>query len=81
MDDQEQAAIDALRARGLESEARAVEALRARHNDTMNSLDAIRQLGRSEESIRVITILKAMQDACDSHNYYKHAALILFGET
>ena len=40
MDDKEQAAIDALRAAGLEAEACAVEALRARHTTMMDAYHA-----------------------------------------
>jgi hypothetical protein len=40
MDDKEQAAIDALRATGLEAEARAVEQLRANHKATMDAFHA-----------------------------------------
>ena len=40
MDDQEQSAIDALRAAGLETEACAVEKLRGRHATTMDAFHA-----------------------------------------
>lgn len=40
MDDKEQAAIDALRAAGLDAEADAVQALRARHSTTMDAYHA-----------------------------------------
>lgn len=40
MDDKEQAAIDALRAAGLEAEACAVEDLRSRHTTTMDAYHA-----------------------------------------
>lgn len=60
MDDKEQAAIDALLAAGLETEAAAVRELRRRHKETMDSMHAAQRdsykNGRDHERERCANI-------------------------
>ncbi len=62
MDDKEQAAIDALRAAGLEAEACAVENLRARHTTTMDAFHAAQRAsykaGQAAERERCVQIVR-----------------------
>lgn len=73
MDDKEQAAIDALRAAGLEAEALAVEQLRERQKDTMDAYHAAQrdsykngQAAESERRVRAERLLARCRSAMSS---------------
>ena len=67
MNDKEQAAIDALRAAGLEAEAIAVERLRATHRATMDAYHAGQRhsykSGQAEERERCASICASNSEA------------------
>ena len=66
MDDKEQAAIDALRAAGLENEAKSVEQLRGRQNETMAAYHAAQRdsykNGQAAESERRVSAERLLEN-------------------
>ena len=76
MDDKEQSAIDALRAAGLEAEACAVEALRARHTITM---DAFHAGQRASYKSGQVSMRPALADMLAGWRYIRHSHGDLYG--